>query len=123
MMITRKDRIKKPFKNATGERIYELIGRPERLGGAIRHSFGYGVIPPGRYSRPHYHPKSEETYAILKGRARISIDGKNHALSPGDVVFIQPMERHQIFSKGKEDLEFIVVCAPAWEPKNSVFLD
>jgi len=123
MLITRKDKIYKPFESPTGERIYEMIGRPENLGGSNKHSFGHVVIPPGRSSRPHYHPEAEETYAILKGRAKMVIDGKEYFLSPGDVVFIQPPERHQVFSEGNEDLEFFVVCAPAWEPDNSVFLD
>lgn len=123
MLITRKDKVGKPFENPTGERIYEMIGRSEHLGGAIKHSFGHVVIPPGCSSRPHYHPEAEETYYILKGRAKMIINDVEHFLWPGDAVFIRPPEKHQIFIMGDEDLEFIVVCAPAWEPTNSVFLD
>ena len=47
MLITRKDKIDKPFENSTtGKRIYEVIGRPEHLGGTTGHSFGHIVIPP-----------------------------------------------------------------------------
>lgn len=123
MLITRKDKVEKPFENPTGERIYEMIGRPERLGGATKHSFGHVVIPPNCSSRPHYHPEAEETYYITKGKAKMTIDGRAHLLRPGDAVFIHPPEKHQIFAMGDEDLEFIVVCSPAWEPTNSVFLD
>jgi mannose-6-phosphate isomerase-like protein (cupin superfamily) len=100
-----------------------MIGRPENLGGATKHSFGHVVIPYGFASRHHYHPEAEETYAILKGKARMIIDDKEFFLSLGDVVFIKPPERHQIFTEEDANLEFLVVCAPAWEPTNSVFTD
>ena len=123
MLITRKDKVEKPFENPTGERIYEMIGRPEHLGGATKHSFGHVMIPPDCSSRPHYHPEAEETYYILKGRAKMIVNGVEHFVWPGDAVFIRPPEKHQIFTMGDKDLEFIVICAPAWEPTNSVFLD
>jgi mannose-6-phosphate isomerase-like protein (cupin superfamily) len=123
MRITRKSNVLKPSVNTTSEQIYELIGRPDALGTSKLHSFGHVVIPPSCSSRLHYHPIAEETYYILKGQARMVIDEKEYALSPGDVVLIMPPEKHQIFSIGDTDLEFIAVCAPAWEATNSVFLD
>jgi mannose-6-phosphate isomerase-like protein (cupin superfamily) len=123
LIITRKDKVEKPFTTMTGERVYEMIGRPEHLGGATKHSFGYTVIPRNCSSRPHYHPYAEETYYILKGKGRMIIDGVEHSVRPGDAIFISPPEKHQIFADGLEDLEFIVVCAPAWELSNSIFLD
>jgi len=123
LLITRKDKVAKPFENPTGELIYEMIGRPEHLGGATKHSFGHVVIPPKCSSRLHYHPVAEETYYILKGKARMRVGDEMYLLVPGDAVLIRPPERHQIFTEGDENLEFIVVCAPAWEPTNSVFLD
>lgn len=123
MLIARKDKVQSPFVNPTGERVYEMIGRPEGLGGATKHSVGHVVIPPNCGSRPHYHPEAEETYAMLKGRARMIINDQEFFLSPGDTVFVRPPEHHQIFTVGNRDLEFLVVCAPAWEPTNSVYLD
>ena len=109
MKIARKDRVLEPFVNTTGEKIYEMIGRPDALGGTTAHSFGHVVIPPGCSSRPHYHPVAEETYYILSGKARMVVNGEDHWLSPGDAVLIMPPEQHQIFSTGSVDLEFIVV--------------
>jgi len=123
MLITRKDKAIEPFESPSGELIYEMIGRPKHLGDTIKHSLGYVVIPPGCSSALHYHPEAEETYYILKGNAKILINGKEHHLSAGDAVLINPPEHHQIFTKGQRDLEFIVVCAPAWEPNNSVYPD
>lgn len=122
MRITRKDNIKEPFVDAQGEKIYELIGSPKTSGGSVKHSLAYSVIPSGCSSKRHYHPQDEETYYILKGNAKLVIDGKEHHVSAGDAIFIQPLERHQIFATGQSDLEFLAICAPAWQPTNSVFI-
>jgi mannose-6-phosphate isomerase-like protein (cupin superfamily) len=122
MRITRKEEVKVPFVNPTGEKVYELIGRTDEAGGSTKHSLAYMVIPPKCSSRLHYHPEDEETYYILKGQAKMVIDGKEHTVNPGDTVYISPPESHQIFNIGDTDLEFIAISAPAWQPSHSVFL-
>ena len=123
MLINRKDRVTKPFVGPTGERVYELVGRSADTGRVTMHSFAHDVISPGGYSKQHYHPEAEETYAILKGKGKMIIDGTAYLLAPGDILLVHPHERHQIFTEGNDDLEFYVVCAPAWEPTNSVYID
>ena len=123
MRLTRKEEINSPFVNTTGERVYEMLGAPEKIGGAKYHSFSHVVIPAGCTSRPHYHPVAEETYYILSGQGRMCVDGKEMTLRPGDALLIHTLEVHQIFNEGDSDLEFIAVCAPAWTPDNSVYLD
>lgn len=112
-----------PFVNTTGEMVYSLIGASEFEGNAKQHSLAYVVIPPGCSSRHHYHPQAEESYYILRGQARLVLNGKAYSLSQGDAVLIEPPEHHQIFAEGDDNLEFIVACAPPWEPTNSVYLD
>lgn len=123
MKLTRKDKVEKPFVNTTGERVYEMLGAPEHIGAAKYHSFSHVVIPAGCHSRPHYHPVAEETYYILSGEGRMIVDDSVLKLIPGDALLIQTLEKHQIFNDGDSDLEFIAVCAPAWTPDNSVYLD
>lgn len=122
MHITRKNNIKDPFFDPKGEKIYELIGSAAKSRGSKKHSLAYGVLPVGCSSSSHYHPQDEETYYILKGSATMKIEGKNYEVKAGDAIFIQPPERHQITATGKRDVEYLVVCAPAWKPSNSVFL-
>lgn len=123
MRLTRKEQIEKPFLNSTGERVYEMLGAPEEIGAAKYHSFSHVVIPAGCHSRPHYHPVAEETYYILSGEGRMQVDDRELRLVPGDALLIHTLEKHQIFNDGDSDLEFIAVCAPAWTPDNSVYLD
>lgn len=123
MRLIRKDDVKEPIENPTGERIYSMIGAPEDQGASKGHSLAYVVIPPGKSSLHHYHPVAEETYYILAGKAKMIVDGEEFPLKPGDALLIHPPEKHQIFSVGEDDLEFVVVCAPPWEPTNTVYLD
>ena len=123
MRLIRKENIAAPFESGTGEEVYEMIGAPQRIGASKYHSFGHTVIPAGCGSRLHYHPVAEETYYILSGRARMMVDDRELSLLPGDAILIHTLEKHQIFNAGDMDLEFLVICAPAWTPDNSVYLD
>ena len=122
MHIASKQDVKHPIKSPLGEIIYELLGALERSGGAEAHSLALVVLPPGKSSARHYHNVSEESYYILRGAARMIIDEQTLYLSPGQACFIEPLERHQIFNDGDDDLEFLAVCAPAWTPDDSVFV-
>ena len=123
MRIISKEDVKEPVKNPRGEVIYEMIGAPEGLGGTEKHSFVVVEIPPGGSSSRHYHHESEETYYILKGTAKMVIDGEEFQLAPSDAVLIQPPEKHKILNTGDEILEFIAVSAPPWVLEDSVFLE
>ncbi len=104
-----------------GEIVYELAGAA--AGGATAHSVAQICLPPGKASRRHYHPVAEESYVILQGVASIEVDGASATLRPGDAVAIPPAAVHQIRNAGEADLLFVAVCAPAWTPDNSVYLD
>jgi mannose-6-phosphate isomerase-like protein (cupin superfamily) len=103
------------------EIIYEMFGMA--VADSRAHSLAQIVIPPGKASRKHYHPVAEESYTVLSGTARMEMDGETAVLNPGDSVIILPPQVHQIFNTGENDLVLLVVCAPAWTPDNSVFLD
>jgi mannose-6-phosphate isomerase-like protein (cupin superfamily) len=42
---------------------------------------------------------------------------------PQQAVLIPPPKPHKISNIGESDLVFLAVCAPAWEPTNTVFLE
>ncbi len=111
-----------PIQNPQGETIYELIGHPAHLGGTTHHSLAHVVIPSGKSSSAHYHKFSEETYYILTGKARLNVNGEEFILQPGQACLIVPSETHTIFNDDVENLEFLVVSAPAWTLEDSVFV-
>src|SRR5262245_51839102 len=116
MRVIAKAEVEQPFEAALGELIYELIGSTPETGGTTKHSFAHVDVPSGKLSPRHYHKVSEETYYILKGQARMIIDGHEFTLSPGQSLLIMPDEVHQVFNDKAETLEFLVICAPPWTP-------
>jgi len=100
--------------------VYELIGSSPQHGGATRHSLAYVVIPPGSSSTHHFHSVGEETYYILKGQGKLLVNEQVRIVSPGDAILISPTDSHQIFTEGDAVLEFVVLSAPPWTPKDSI---
>jgi mannose-6-phosphate isomerase-like protein (cupin superfamily) len=105
-----------------GEIIHELIGRAVGTP-TERHSVAHVIIPPGKSSLLHYHPEAEESYFILRGKARMMLADEEAILVPGQAVLIPPPQPHQIINIGETDLTFIAFCVPAWEPGNSIFFE
>lgn len=129
-----KDTVKQPLLNPAGEMVYELIGNSTRTSPiahpnrvdehpqAANHSLAQISIAPGAASQPHYHKICQESYYILTGQARISIDEQQVDLAPGQACLILPGQVHQIINDGDQILEFLAVCVPAWFPSDSVFI-
>jgi mannose-6-phosphate isomerase-like protein (cupin superfamily) len=110
------------LSTASGELIYELVGRT-LIKSSIRHSVAHVVVPPGKSSRRHYHPEAEESYYVMQGMGLIQIENVESILSAGDEVLIPAQSAHKVFNCGEEDLVLMVVCVPAWEPSNTVWLE
>lgn len=107
---------------ASGEIIYEVVGRTVGVR-TEKHSVAHVVIPSGKSAFRHVHPNSEESYFIIAGTAWMEIDDEERTLSPGDTVLIPARSVHKISNRNEEDLVFVVVCVPAWEPTNTVWLE
>jgi mannose-6-phosphate isomerase-like protein (cupin superfamily) len=107
-----------PLVSQHGEIISELIGRADRS--SQRHSVAFITLPPGKSSRLHYHPVTEESYHILQGQARMRVGDEEAILVPGQSVLIPPQTPHRITSIGDTDLAFLAFCVPAWEPSCEV---
>ena len=119
MRVVRRDDITRPVRAPSGERVYEMIGRPPERGGTTKHSFVHVVIPPGGSSLAHYHEESEETYYVLDGEGDLVVDDETHHVTPATAYLIMPGKVHQIFATGDRDLQFLAVSAPAWVASDS----
>ncbi|GAA1785283.1 hypothetical protein GCM10009811_08040 [Nostocoides veronense] len=119
MRVIRMEECGEPFRAPLGEEIYEMIGRPQHLGGTVSHSLVHVVIPPGKCSPSHIHRVSEETYYILSGEAQMTIDGNSWRATPGMAIAIMPGEVHQIVNDTDGQLDFLTISAPAWVPEDT----
>jgi mannose-6-phosphate isomerase-like protein (cupin superfamily) len=66
-------------------------------------------MEPGKAFRSHYHEDMEEVFLILKGQAKIRVDGKEAGIKQGEAVIIPPREIHEMENVGAEDLEYLAV--------------
>lgn len=64
------------------------------------------TVQPGGFTPRHQHDYEHEVL-VLKGCGTAFSPGGNHALKPGDVVFVPANELHQFLNTGTENLEFI----------------
>jgi mannose-6-phosphate isomerase-like protein (cupin superfamily) len=72
-------------------------------------------VPPGITTARHA-LAVEERYLIERGLGCVEIDGVETDVRPGDVVLIPRGARQRIRNLGEEDLVFLCVCTPRFEP-------
>ncbi|HEY3393165.1 MAG TPA: cupin domain-containing protein [Lacipirellulaceae bacterium] len=68
-------------------------------------------------ARVHYHKRMTEIYYILEGEGQIELDGKRHAVRPGDAILIKPLCRHRAIGR----LRVLNVPVPAFDPEDEWF--
>lgn len=122
MRIINKENITNPIKNTEGELFYEMIGRGDNLGNSKNHSLGHVIVLDGFSTKKHFHPIAEETYYIIRGNGEMIVQNNSFTVKEGDVIFISPNEEHQLITNNGE-IEAIIVCAPAWEINDTIFVD
>ena len=99
----------------TAERchILELSNAPDDPDGSIARA----RVEPGVITRWHRLADAAERYVVLEGRGRVEIgDLPPRDVAPGDVVLIPPGCRQRIANAGAEDLVFLAVCTPRFQP-------
>jgi uncharacterized cupin superfamily protein len=87
-----------------------------RLAGLQKVGLNLVRVPPGKEANIyHTHGVEEEFFYILSGKGIAEIDGKEHAVGPGDFMgFTAPSVGHGLKNPGAEDLVYLVggECGP-----------
>ncbi len=79
-------------------------------------SYGSGVSfflvnnEPGAGPDLHRHPYSE-TWIVRSGKARITAEGVDIEVGPGDIVVVDPETRHKFKNMGPERLDIVCIHA------------
>ena len=71
--------------------------------------FGRAKIAPGGSIGYHHHNGEYEIYYILSGTAKVSDNGREFLLGPGDMMQCRDGEGHSIENCGETDLEFLAM--------------
>jgi mannose-6-phosphate isomerase-like protein (cupin superfamily) len=120
MNIVQRDDVT-PFITADGSLIRELMH--PNFSDARNQSLAEATLSPGSATTEHYHPRAEEIYYILRGAARLRIEGASRDLRPGDAVLIAAGQRHKIWNTGTEELIFLCCCSPAYAHDDTILCE
>ena len=76
-------------------------------------------VPPGVTTRRHRLRGTTERYLIQAGEGMVEVgDAPARAVQPGDVVLIPPGVPQRIRNTGADDLVFLAICTPRFQPDN-----
>ena len=74
--------------------------------GATNFAMRMFKVEPGGSTPHHAHPWEHEVY-ILSGRGQVLGEKGEKTISPGDIVFIPPNEKHMFTNSGEGKLKFL----------------
>jgi mannose-6-phosphate isomerase-like protein (cupin superfamily) len=81
-------------------------------------------VEPGVTTRLHRLNRSTERYCFISGEGCVEIGGvAAQAVSAGDVVIIPPGVSQRVTNTCDEDLVFLALCTPRFEPDDYFELD
>ena len=93
---------------------------PEHDGWPVGYSLAHAVIPAGRRSIRHHLEGASEVYYILSGTGRMHVDTEERMVGPGDALLIPPGAVQFLENTGSEDMVFLAIVEPAWQPQIDV---
>jgi len=108
------------FKTKDGSLIRELM-HPDKHD-CQRQSLAHASIPPGCQTMLHKHHLSEELYHITGGTGEMTLAESLVIVKPGDTICIPPGTPHCIRNTGKQQLQLLCCCSPAYSDEDSELL-
>lgn len=69
----------------------------------------WALLPEGNSFQPHYHEDMQETFVVMRGRAKIAADAEEAVLEAGDAVIIPAGSIHRMENIGCGDVEYIAL--------------
>lgn len=89
----------------------------------VTYSLAHGTILKGNKTLLHRLGSSSEAYYILAGTARISVNEDSVEVGPGTLVYVPPDAAQYVENTGDSDLQYLVICEPAWTPTDVEILN
>ncbi|MDF1538528.1 MAG: cupin domain-containing protein [Candidatus Thorarchaeota archaeon] len=116
-MIIKKLAKQKEIVALDDTRIREFLNpKHEKIGPSLTYSLAHASLPRGGSSLPHRFFEASEVYYILKGKGMMHIDDEVAEVESGDTIYIPPKAIQYIENIGEENLDFLCIVDPAWEP-------
>jgi uncharacterized cupin superfamily protein len=84
-------------------------------GGKRLRFFHDDILPPGSSIGVHRHTGDQEYYYIVSGCGVMTLDGKEHEVSAGDITAVFPGGSHGLANRSDKDLRIIVISIEGCE--------
>ncbi|MFW9831788.1 MAG: cupin domain-containing protein [Candidatus Thorarchaeota archaeon] len=114
----------KVIKAIDGTILRELLN-PYREGTELqlRYSIAHAILRAGEASLPHRLTKASEVYYLLQGTGIIHVDEEVYEIGPGSLVYIPPNSIQYLENTGEENIEFLCIVDPYWQPKDEELVE
>lgn len=70
--------------------------------------FYYMELPPGTSIGYHGHEQNEEVYVVLEGQGRMTVNGEERDVKPGDVILNKPNWSHGLENSSDSIVRLLV---------------
>jgi len=116
-MLIRRLQDREPINALDNTIIREILNPKHETQPLVLHySLAHATLKPEKKSLPHKFYEASETYYILKGKGVMHIDNDATEVSSGDTIYIPPQAVQWIENIGADNLEFLCIVNPAWQP-------
>lgn len=95
--------------------LHEILN-PKKEDISIHYSLAWASVKPKEKTLLH-ELKVSEVYFILKGKGTMHINNEEKNIGKDDTIYIPPNAAQFIENTGEENLEFLCIVDPAWEPE------
>lgn len=104
----------RPFVAGDGSLLREIL-HPGKKPVDIRFSLAHATVRPDEKTVRHV-LECAEVYYILSGRGLMHVDNETEGIGKDDTIYIPPGHSQFIENTAQEDLEFLCIVDPAWQP-------
>lgn len=91
-----------------GDRGYSMLLVNKETGAKIL-DVHINTLKPGIPGVYHYHEKVENVYIPIRGKGRLVVNGEEHIIEKGVVVFLKPGDKHEISASGDEEFSMFEI--------------
>jgi len=109
------------FVAGDGSLLRELL-HPDKADVQIRYSLAHATVPFGQATKPH-RLTTAEVYYVIEGFGTMCIDGESEPIEPGSTVYIPPGAVQSIENTGDDELVFLCIVDPAWQPQDEEVIE
>jgi mannose-6-phosphate isomerase-like protein (cupin superfamily) len=108
------------FLAGDGSLLRELL-HPDKAPLEIRYSLAHATVFPDQATTPHRLTHAE-VYYVIEGFGAMFVNDECEPVEPGSAVYIPPGAVQSIENTGHDELVFLCIVDPAWQPQDEEVL-